>query len=140
MVFRPFNLFVYALSRLWPRRRERIVFVAWLGHQYTDNSRHLFEYVREHYPNWEVYWCGREEVRERVPPDAFIRYGSFRAFLRILTAKYVFITHGFKDVAYFNLTNGAVTTYLGHGLTLKHMGARISDGRGPVAWIKRLLR
>lgn len=125
MFSRLLNSVLYLLSGLWPRRRNRVVFGAWMGHKYGDNPRYLFEHLLTHHQSeFDLIWIGRPNLRDELPEGAkFVPYGSLAAVRAVLSAAHGFVDHGYRDVCSFNLLNRAHLIYLGHGLTIKHMGA-----------------
>lgn len=121
------RVMLYHLSRLVPRSPRQVLFGAWHGHRFSDNSRYLYEYLMAQRPELRLAWCGEESLRDVIPtgPGArFVRRGSVAALVAMLRAGTVFVTHGYQDVAQVNLTSGAQFVYLGHGLAIKRMGSR----------------
>lgn len=119
----------FFLSGFFPRNRRKALFGAWLGKRFSDNPKYLLLYLARSGSDLQLVWIGEEPVRASIPaslPVRFVRRGSWRAAWEQLTAGSCFVTHGFTDLGSFNLTRGARRVYLGHGLAIKHMGARDS--------------
>jgi CDP-glycerol glycerophosphotransferase (TagB/SpsB family) len=143
MLHRVINLVVYLLSGLVPRRPCRVVFGAWLGRRYADNSRYLFEYLCRRRPDLDVRWVGAADEVSQIPVELrerFLRSGSLSALWAVLTAGRAYVSHGYRDLAKYNLCRGAVVTYLGHGLTIKRMGAAPRPDGGLVGIGRKALR
>jgi CDP-glycerol glycerophosphotransferase len=142
MLDRFINFLAYLMSGLAPRRPGRVVFGAWMGRRYADNPRYLFEYLCRAQPGSDIRWVGSSDQLKQIPEDLrdrFVRWGSLNAMWAVLTAGRVYISHGYHDVAKFNLCQGAVVTYLGHGLTIKRMGSPPQQVRGLVGRVRRVL-
>ena len=136
------NAALFYVSGLFPRSSRRVVFGAWLGHRYTDNPRYLFEHVVESRPDLQVVWIGREPVDDQIFRRANVRWvrrGSLRSFLEMVRARTFFVSHGYEDLAPFNLTCRGTVVYLGHGLAIKRMGTPRKPTRAGVArWLDRV--
>ena len=39
-----------------PAMKKTIVFESFVGKQYSDNPRAIYEYLKEHYPEYKLYW------------------------------------------------------------------------------------
>ncbi|WP_066190658.1 CDP-glycerol glycerophosphotransferase family protein [Gracilibacillus timonensis] len=53
-------LFVYKLAflmiSLFPKAKKTVIFESFHGKQYSDNPRAIYEYMKEHYPSYQLYW------------------------------------------------------------------------------------
>ncbi|MGB5554804.1 MAG: CDP-glycerol glycerophosphotransferase family protein [Flavobacteriaceae bacterium] len=119
------------VQRLIPRQKNICVFGAWNGHRYSDNSKYLYLYVREHHPEINAIWITREEkIKEKVLAVGGLAFltKDFRGIYYCLLAKNVFLTSGKRDVNYLAI-NGANCVQLWHGSPLKKIGLddRFSD-------------
>ena len=140
MLDRVINLLVYVLSGIPPRRPKRVVFGAWLSRRYADNPRYLFEYLCRTRPDLDVRWVGSSDELPEISEEfrgRFVPRGSLAALWTVLTAGRAYISHGYHDLAKYNLCRGAIVTYLGHGLTIKRMGASPQQERGLVGVMRR---
>jgi len=143
MLYKFINLLFYVMSGLFRRFSNRMVFGAWLGRRYADNPRYLFEYLCRTHPDLDIRWIGNAEALMHVPGelrDRFVSRGSLSALWSVLTAGRVYISHGYQDLAPYNLCRGAVVTYLGHGLTIKRMGAPPRPEDGMAGLMRKLFR
>lgn len=143
MLHRILNLAVYLMSGLAPRRPGRVVFGAWLGRRYADNPRYLFEYLCRTRPELDLRWIGDADGLAQVPGELrerFVRRGTLRALWSALTAGRVYLSHGYPDIARYNLCRGAVVTYLGHGLTIKRMGGAPRPEHGLAGLVRKAFR
>ncbi|WEG73617.1 CDP-glycerol glycerophosphotransferase family protein [Vagococcus intermedius] len=48
--------FMRLFSKFIPHNKKMIVFESFLGRQYSDNPKALYEYIKEHYPDYICYW------------------------------------------------------------------------------------
>lgn len=102
------------------RDNRKIVFGAWLGERFTDNSMQLYLEAAE-YPDLEVLWVTKNEdvlseLKERHLPAAM--WGSDEAAAFEKDAMYAVISNGISDVEHEYL-GGAVFLDLWHGVPLK---------------------
>ena len=135
---------MFYLSSLWPKKLKQIIFGSWMGYKYADNPKYLLEYILAQDDKFIIFWCGRKELHDKVPKHphlTFVEYGSIKSIKAILASKYCFVDHGYRDLFRYNITGGANTVYLGHGMTLKNMGTRGSHiGKGIHHHLKRIYR
>lgn len=48
---------VFALfGKLLPKNKNIIMFESFLGKQFSDNPRAIYEYLQKHYPDYKMYW------------------------------------------------------------------------------------
>jgi CDP-glycerol glycerophosphotransferase len=47
---------LFVMIGLLPARKYSIVFESFLGKQFSDNPRAIYEYMKEHYPEYKLYW------------------------------------------------------------------------------------
>jgi CDP-glycerol glycerophosphotransferase (TagB/SpsB family) len=110
------------------KRRNKVLFGAFGGRRYGDNSAAFFEYVISEYPEVDCYWVIREDsYRERrkrkdkppVPPDRILLKDSFRANVMALIADIYVYSHGRYDVTDYPKIDvrGVFEVMLGHGIT-----------------------
>ncbi|WAA12129.1 CDP-glycerol glycerophosphotransferase family protein [Fervidibacillus halotolerans] len=48
--------FVFQLVGLFPANKKLIMFESFLGKQYSCNPRAIYEYIKTHYPSYQLYW------------------------------------------------------------------------------------
>jgi CDP-glycerol glycerophosphotransferase (TagB/SpsB family) len=115
------NVLTYFLSGLSIRNNKRILFGAWNGKIYGDNSKYLFEYLLME-EDLELIWIGNDHIREKLPVRdnvKFAKINSFKAYYYALTSKYVFFTNGYSDLTRIYCLRGAIITQLWHGGGIK---------------------
>lgn len=107
----------------YPREDNLWVFGAWHGHQYADNARYLYRYVRDREPAIRAVWLTHDpEVVRKVAEEggeAELAY-SWRGILVALRAGVFLVTHSSDDVnAHASL--GSRLINLTHGTPLKRL-------------------
>jgi CDP-glycerol glycerophosphotransferase len=51
------------LSNIVPKKRNLVMFDSFFGTQYSDNPKAIYEYMKEHYPSYKLYWnVNRDKV------------------------------------------------------------------------------
>lgn len=114
-------LLFYKLVCKFPINRFLLVFQS--EGDYTDNSRVLYEYLLQHFPQYKFVWLMRGETLYPMRKNTkFIRYYSrrhstFWGAWYIARAKYIFYTHGFWK---FNKRKGQTIVNLWHGIPIKN--------------------
>lgn len=112
---------LYFFSLFVPRCKDLWVFGSWEGKRYTDNSRHVFEYVQAHYPFIRAVWLTHDPeivvfVR-RQGQEAYL-IDSWRAYWLSCRAGLVVVNTGVTDVCYWGMSR-AHKINLWHGSPLK---------------------
>lgn len=44
------------IGRLLPAKKQLIIFESFLGKQYSDNPRAIYEYLKKHHPEYQMFW------------------------------------------------------------------------------------
>ena len=111
------------VSKLVPRNKGKIIFGAWYGEKYSDNSRYLFEYFLLK-GNIRCIWItNNKTVHDYLQGEGIEVYkkNSLKSIYHSLTAGYVFFSSGKIDVNYYFI-NGSKIINLYHGAPLKKIG------------------
>jgi CDP-glycerol glycerophosphotransferase len=119
------NLFLYFFTKLSYRRKQRWVFGSWYGEKYFDNTKYLYEYVLENHKEIDAIWiCKDEKIVNQINSNGgkALLYGSWKANYNVITAKFVFMTQKYLDLAPLYLIGGAVKIQLWHGVAFKKIG------------------
>lgn len=122
---------LFILVGFFPVKKNVIIFESFLGKQYSDNPRAIYEYIKEHYPKYKLYWS------------------ADRAYLKNFDNKDLKIIHRFSlkwlfymARAQYWVTNSRMpnwipkpnhTTYIQtwHGTPLKKIGIDIEEVHMP---------
>lgn len=93
--------FLYFLSGFYPRNKNIWIFGGWNGKYFRGNSKYLFSYILEKYPDIEIIWLTKDEDLynnlKREYKNIYKAY-SLTGFIYTLRARYFFVTHGILDI------------------------------------------
>lgn len=123
------NLYKVAFSivGLLPRKKNLIMFESFLGKQYSDSPRAIYEYIKEHYPQYEMYWSADSRYMknfEQHDINVIPRF-SVKWLIYMARAKY-WVTNSRMPLW---VPKPKHTTYVQtwHGTPLKKIGIDIED-------------
>lgn len=114
---------LYVLSFVCPKDDTLWVFGAYGGRSFVDNSKYLYRYTVEERPNIRAVWLSRNQrVIEELQSQGYEAYHthSLTGILLNLRARYVFVSHGTRDVNMW-CSGGATVVSLWHGVMLKQV-------------------
>ncbi|MGI6329628.1 MAG: CDP-glycerol glycerophosphotransferase family protein [Bacilli bacterium] len=134
---------LYYFSFLSFRKKNRIIFGAWNGLQFSDNSKYLFQYILKEKPGYDLIWCGKSFLKLDLPLNKrvkFVKINSFKAYYFALTSKYAFVTHGYEDIVNFNVFGRAKLVQLWHGIGIKNVGELDQNGNRFIGMLKKKVR
>jgi CDP-glycerol glycerophosphotransferase (TagB/SpsB family) len=120
LLFLPF----WWIQLLLPRKKNIWVFGAWYGNRYSDNSKHLYLFVKKNKPNITPIWLTNDVVvRNKIRDEEGRSYliWSFTGIYYTLLASNIIVSSGKADVNAF-FTNGANWFQLWHGNPMKKIG------------------
>lgn len=120
ILFLPF----WWLQLVIPRNNKIWIFGCWYGTRYSDNSRYLFEYVKNNCPEIKPIWITKNQtIKQMVSLTGSHVYSanSLRGVFYTLVSKKIFVSSGKKDVNCF-FGNGAKWIQLWHGNPMKKIG------------------
>lgn len=125
------NKIVFTLVGLLPLKKNVIMFESFLGKQYSDNPRAIYEYIKEHYPNYQLYWSvDKNYIKnfENKDVQIIIRF-SVKWLFTMARAQY-WITNSRLP---FWVPKPNHTTYIQtwHGTPLKKIGIDIEEVHMP---------
>ena len=58
--------FLWPIVAVFPRDRKKIIFSAWWGNQFADNTRYFLKYILQQNKGYKCYWFGKEHLRKQV--------------------------------------------------------------------------
>jgi CDP-glycerol glycerophosphotransferase (TagB/SpsB family) len=123
------NYIITIISYLVPKDRKVIVFGAFLGNRFGDNSASFFNFCNVHKENtYKYYWLSdSSKVVASIKSkgrNAYLKK-SLKGFWLTLRASLFITSHGLKDVLFYSVKRGIVPElYLHHGIPLR--GSEIS--------------
>ena len=93
LIFCLLHAITLLITTILPRNRELLIFGAWFGEKYDDNSRALFEYVINSRKDLQAYWITvNKDVYSKMKEQELPVYlnTSWKAILLALRARYCF--------------------------------------------------
>ena len=117
-------LLFYLLRLNVCRDKNLWIFGSWEGNRYDDNSRHLFEYIREMHPDIRAVWLANcENIVSEIRKKGYEAYisGSREGRRIQLRAGAVFYTNGIDDFGNIGYFYGAKIISLWHGFGIKNI-------------------
>lgn len=116
-----FFLPIWFLQKLIVRNKNIWLFGAWYGEKYSDNSKYMYNFIRNNRKEIKPIWLTRnQKIYQEILKEGGIVYyvNSFKGIYYSLVAKYVFISSGKQDVNNFFI-GGAQIIQLFHGSPIK---------------------
>jgi CDP-glycerol glycerophosphotransferase (TagB/SpsB family) len=116
---------IYWVFSIFPKRRNLWLFSAWQGLRYSDNSRYLYEHVRNK-KSIQAYWLTKSRAHalqlNHSGVNAVYSY-SLRGILLQASAGVIFFTHSANDeFVTWALSLRTKRVQLWHGIPLKKVG------------------
>lgn len=123
-----------------PTNKKLIMFESFLGRQYSDSPRAIYEYMEKNYPDYKMYWSVDEKYLKhfRHTNVKFIQRFSFSWFLQMTRAKY-WITNS-RLPLWVTKPNGTSYVQTWHGTPLKKLAADMDEVHMPGTDTKRYKR
>lgn len=56
IIFKLYKIIFKICGIIIPKNKNMIMFESFLGKQYSDNPRAIYEYIKENYPDYKMYW------------------------------------------------------------------------------------
>jgi CDP-glycerol glycerophosphotransferase len=112
--------YFYPLARLLPLKKKTIIFESYWGKNYECNSRALYEYIINNYPEYETVWSLRNPLTRIEGPGKKIRMHSLKYYYYMARAKYFVNNVNFPD--FYRKRKNAVELQTMHGTPLKTLG------------------
>jgi CDP-glycerol glycerophosphotransferase len=112
---------------LLPKKRKLVMFESFHAKQYSDNPRAIYEYMKEHYKEYQLLWSVDKQAVKlfeefQVP---FIRRFSIKWFLTFPRAKYW--VNNVRLPGWMPKSQGTVYVQTWHGTPLKKLGLDIDE-------------
>ena len=132
---------IYPFSFLVPRSKNQLAFGSYRG-GFADNSKYLFIYAVEHFPELQVCWLSvKRQTVKRVRSLGLPAYWVLSpvGIWKALRAKYWFVNSYSSDIIYC-LSGGATIVNLWHGVGLKRCEFNIKDGALAERFVKKTFK
>lgn len=128
------SVIFYAVDFIYPKRKNIVLIGAGSGRSYMNNSRYLFEYLKEKEPKIKPLWVTRnlkvkKYITKRFGEGSVLMPDSLKVYHYLFMAKTVFVSHGSNDILFlsFNPSPRKKVVYLDHGVANKKTGHSIFD-------------
>lgn len=130
-------LFFWPISVIMPRDPKKIIFGAWWGRQFGDNSKYFMKYLLDRNEGFKCYWIGEGYLRDIIateyPTVRFCRIGSCAMIWHLLTASWAFFCLGMRsDISSFPTFGKVHLLSMWHGTRIKSARDMSVDYRLPV--------
>ena len=108
------------LSLLTFRNNDKLIFGAWFGNKFLDNSKYLYKYINNISGLRNIWITKNIDIYEKLKADGYEVYmnNSLKGIYHQLTTSKYFTRTGKSDVSYY-LLSGAEHIELWHGIPLK---------------------
>lgn len=128
--------FSWVLSKIVPTSKKVIYFESFMGRQFSDNPRAIFDYINQEYPEYTCYW-GVQKGSEANFNDTQLNLVpklSLKWFYVLARSKYWVVNTAFHSW----VVKSRKTVYLQtwHGTPLKKIGLDLMDDQIPDNWNK----
>jgi len=131
VIFALYKLIFYTLGKMLPKNRNLIIFESFLGKQYSDSPRAIYEYLQKHNSAFTMYWSVDKHSIQKLS-SSNIKY------VKRFSIKWMFLMNS----ASYWVTNSRLplwipkpkkTTYIQtwHGTPLKRLAADMEEVHMP---------
>jgi len=126
------HIFTYVLSKLYSTKvNERLlIFGSTSGQAFSGNSKYLFLYLNQN-SNYKCVWVTSSEkvLKDLKSKNYFVvsNYDIFKTIKILRAARFIFITHGFGDILFIDLSSRTQLIRLDHGIVLKKLRSYTKD-------------
>ena len=118
-----------------------IAFGSWLGKNYTDNPRYLFEYILKENKGYKLIWIGNLEIKNQVPVHddvLFVKIHSLKSIYYIMKSKYLVFCQDIRDIYPVNFYKSKTKIYLDHGIPVKKWGLDVIDAGKELSFLPKV--
>lgn len=127
MLFSLYKVVFGVLGFILPKNKNIIIFESFLGKQFSDSPRAIFEYLQKYYPYYEMYWSVERNSLRRfssinVP---YVRRFSLKWMFLMNRAKY-WVTNS-RLPLWIPKPNKTVYVQTWHGTPLKRLAADMEE-------------
>src|SRR5690625_71482 len=119
------------LSNLIPKNNKTIVFESFLGRQYSDNPRAIYEYIQNNFPDYKCFWSVDPNHMSKFKDLKLniIKKYSFRWLYIMMRAKY-WVSNS-RILLWINKPKETIYVQTWHGTPLKKLALDM-DNNNPL--------
>ncbi len=118
-IYRKFFYTIYPILKKQKLNHDMVVFESFIGRNYNDSPRAMFEYMRELNPDMEYVWIVNDPDQFEIEGAKVIRRLSREYFFTVAKAKY--IVNNSRMPIFFTKRKDQVYVQLWHGTPLKRL-------------------
>ncbi|MBM7543084.1 CDP-glycerol glycerophosphotransferase family protein [Amphibacillus cookii] len=119
----------FSIISLLPKDEKLVIFESFLGKQFSDNPRAIYEYMSKHFPDYKLYWSFNKSIAKQHAQVKSINRLSFKWLLYMGRAKY-WITNS-RLPLWIPKPKSTIYVQTWHGTPLKKLGVDIEDVKMP---------
>lgn len=128
---------VYFISLISPKNNNVHIFGSWFGLKYKDNTKYLFEYYSDNYPELITIWISKDKkIVNNINSEgrqAFSSYSLKGLYYQVI-ARNFYMTTNSKDFYFAVLSPRNKQFQLWHGTPLKKIGLDSLSALGRVKY------
>lgn len=126
-----YTLAFFVLGKVLPRQKNFVIFESFHGKQYSDSPRAIYEYLKEHAPEYELVWSADRRHTDyfKAKHVPYIRRFSIRWLFAMTRAKY-WVTNA-RLPLWIPKPRGTVYLQTWHGTPLKRLAADMDEVHMP---------
>lgn len=118
-IIRRLKMYSYPILKFQKIDDQLIIFESFLGRNYNDSPRALYEYMKDRYPNMNYVWIVDKKSNLEIDGVQTVNRMSFRYFMCIAKAKY--IVNNSRMPNFFEKRKEQVYLQTWHGTPLKKL-------------------
>lgn len=118
---------LFRLVGLFPARSRLIVFESYLGKQYSCNPRAIYEYLKEHHPEFDMYWSIDPRFSENFEGNDLQVVPRFTVQWLFLMARAKYWVTNSRMPIWIPKPKHTVYLQTWHGTPLKRLAADIEE-------------
>lgn len=130
LIQRIFKIAFLILGKL-PANKKLVIFESFLGKQYSDSPRAIYEYMKKHHPEYDMYWSvDRRSIKQLEHNDIkYVSRLSVRWLLLMAKAKY-WVTNS-RLPLWIPKPKRTIYLQTWHGTPLKRLAADMEEVHMP---------
>ncbi|MBM7600166.1 CDP-glycerol glycerophosphotransferase [Virgibacillus halotolerans] len=124
------KLLFYAAGKL-PTHKKTIIFESFLGKQYSDSPKSIYEYIKKEYPDYKLYWSVDRKYLSNFQKNGYnylIRF-SLKWIYQMGTARYWVVNS--RLPLWIPKPKHTIYIQTWHGTPLKKLGVDINEVHMP---------
>ncbi|MFD1031342.1 CDP-glycerol glycerophosphotransferase family protein [Metaplanococcus flavidus] len=118
---------LFIVTGLLPKKRKLVIFESFHAQQYSDSPRAIYEYMKEHHPDYQLLWSVDKQAQSLFQDFGvpYLRRFSIAWFLNFPRAKYW--VNNVRLPAWMPKPKKTVYIQTWHGTPLKKLGIDIEE-------------